>query len=92
MLLKQFEQFVSEKPPVHGLSSIYLQLQLSPAKNATGIEGISCALLRRGIKEFALSIAKLINLSLSAGTVPCHWKRVRVSALFKAGDMNEVIN
>ena len=33
-----------------------------------------------------------INLSLSAGTVPCRWKRVRVSALFKAGDMNEVIN
>ena len=89
MLLKQF---VSERPPVQGLSSIYLQLQLSPAKKVTGIEGISCALLRRGIKEFALSIAELINLSLSAGTVPCRWKRVRVSALFKAGDMNEVIN
>ena len=48
---------------------------------ATEVDGISCALLRLGITELVPSIAKLINLSLSSGTFPCHWKRARVTAI-----------
>ena len=63
-----------------------------PANKATGIDGISCSLLRLGITEHAPSIVKLINLSLSSGTFPCRWKRARVTALHKAGDMDDVTN
>ncbi|KAL9976863.1 hypothetical protein ACROYT_G014201 [Oculina patagonica] len=44
------------------------------------------------IAKLMPSIAKLINLSLSSGTFPCRWKRARVTALHKAGDMDDVNN
>ena len=51
-----------------------------PAKKATGIDEISCALLCLDITGLAPSIAKLVNLSLSTGTFPCCWKQARVSS------------
>jgi len=63
-----------------------------PANKATGIDVISCVLLRLGITELAPSIAKLVNLSLSTETFPCRWKQARVSAVSKAGNMDDVNN
>ena len=63
-----------------------------PANKATGIDETSRALLRLDITELAPLIAKLVNLSLSTGTFPCSWKQVRVSALLKDGNMDDVNN
>ena len=97
--LKQFvcerlpseSQFTYTIPPIT-TDMVKVYLLKIPANKATGIDGISCSLLRLGITELARSIAKLINLSLSSGTFPCRWKRARVTALHKAGDMDEVNN
>ena len=63
-----------------------------PANKTTGVEGISCAVLRLGITELAPSVAKLINLPLSSGTFPCRLKRARVTAFHRAGNMADVNN
>lgn len=87
--LDKLRQFVSERLTVESQFTIPLvtadmvkaYLLKIPANKATEVDGISCALLRLGITELAPSIAKLINLSLSSGTFPCHWKRARVTAI-----------
>ena len=81
--------FVSERlpsgahftiPPITA-DMVKAYLPKIPANKATGIDVISCALLRLGITELAPSIAKLVNLSLSRETFPCRWKQARVSAV-----------
>ena len=98
VLLDKLKQFVSERPPSESQFTIppitadmmKAYLLKIPANKATGIGGISCALLRLVITELAPSIAKLINLSLSPGTFPSRWKRARATALHKAGHMDDV--
>ena len=98
--LDKLKQFVSERLPLESQFTISpvtadmvkVYLLKIPANKATGVDGISCALLRLGITELASSIAKLINLSLSSGAFPSRWKRARVTALHKAGNMDDVNN
>ena len=92
--------FVSERlpsgahftiPPITA-DMVKAYLPKIPCNKATGIDVISCALLRLGITELAPSIAKLVNLSLSTEPFPCRWKQARVSAVSKAGNMDDVNN
>jgi len=97
--LDKLKQFVGERLPSESQFTIppittdmvKVYLLKIPANKATGIDGISCSLLHLGITELAPSIAKLINLSLSSGMFPCR-KIARVTALHKAGDMDDITN
>ena len=61
-----------------------------PSSNATEADGIRVKLLQVGIKELALSISKLINMSLTSNQFPSRWKIARVTALFKAGNISDL--
>ena len=92
--------FVSERLPsgahftIPPITADMVKAYLSkiPANNLTGIDVISCAFLRLGITELAPSIAKVVNLSLSTETFLCRWKQARVSAVSKAGNIDDVNN
>ena len=55
---------------------------------ATGVDGISCMLL----KAACPSLAYLINRSLFSGIVPQKWKIARVTPIFLSGDRDQITN
>ena len=65
--------------------------KLSPRKDA-GIDKIICQLLRIAAPVIALVGARLINFSFSSGSFSSRWKTVKVSPLYKNGDVRDVQN
>ena len=59
---------------------------------ATGVDGISCRLLKAACPAICPSLAYLINRSLFSGIVPQKWKIARVTPIFKGGDRDQITN
>lgn len=66
-------------------------LSLSDDK-ATGIDDISCKLLKMGADEIVSPLTYIINLSLTKGIFPKKWKKARICPIFKGGDDSELCN
>lgn len=64
---------------------------MDPSK-ATGPDGVSPRLLKEAGHCIVPSLTKLINQSLSLGTVPSKWKIANVIPLFKKGDKSLTTN
>ena len=54
-------------------------------KKGTGLDGILARFLKDGALVIAPTVTFLVNVSLSTGIVPCHWKMARVVPLYKSG-------
>ena len=61
-------------------------------KKATGIDGLSCKVLKIAKDVIVPSITKIINMSIRTNTVPNIWKQAKVTPIFKSGDLNDVSN
>ena len=59
---------------------------------ATGLDGVSCKIVKLSKLVIAPTIAGIINKSFTLGTVPETWKEARVTPIHKAGDMTCVGN
>ena len=59
---------------------------------ATGVDGISCRLLKAACLAIRSSLAYLINRYLFSGIVPQKWKIARVTPIFKSGDRDQITN
>ena len=57
---------------------------------STGVDGISCRLLKAACPAICPSLAYLINISLFSGIVPQKWKIARVTPIFKGGDRVQI--
>ena len=59
---------------------------------AIGLEQISARLLKNSGHTIALSVTKLLNLSIKTGKFPKLWKCSKITALFKSGDRTNASN
>lgn len=59
-------------------------LNKMPVDKATGLDNISCRLLKEAAPVIAASLANIVNISLSLGIFPSGWKTAKVIPLFKA--------
>ena len=71
----------------HTTVAVVLKLieRLSPNK-ATGLDTISCRLLKEAAPIIASSLVSIINKSIDTGIFPLNWKIAKVFPLFKAND------
>ena len=70
-----------------------LQQLLSLKTNeAIGLKKISARLLKKSAHTIALSVTKLLNLSIRTGEFPKPWKCSRIKALFESGDRTSASN
>lgn len=65
--------------------------KLSPNK-ATGLDNISCRLLKEAAQIIAPSVALIINKTIDTGFFPSNWKLAKIFPLFKANDRTNVQN
>ena len=70
--------------------SKYLK-KLSPYK-ATGLDNISCRLLKEAAPIIASPLADIINRTIDTGIFPSSWKLAKVFPLFKAEDRTDPQN
>ena len=59
---------------------------------AIGLDKISARLLKNSAHTIALSVTKLLNLSIKTGKFPKLWKCSKITALFKSGDRTNASN
>ena len=59
---------------------------------AIGLDKISARLLKNSAHTIALSVTKLLNLSIKTGKFPKLWKCSKITALFKSGDRKNASN
>jgi hypothetical protein len=71
---------------------VYNQLSSLPTNKAVGLDGISGFALKAGALAIANSLSELFNLSLSSGVYPDSFKKAKVSALHKSGDLSNPDN
>ena len=70
-----------------------LQQHLTLKTNkAIGLDKISASLLKNSAHTIALSVTKLLNLSIKTGKFPKLWKCSKITALFKSGDQTNASN
>ena len=62
---------------------VYDQLRLLRDKSNLDILNIDCKLLRLSASAVAPSLSKIINLSISSGTIPDDWKTSKVTPIYK---------
>ena len=62
------------------------------ASKATGLDGINPRFLKLSHDLIAEPICRIINCSLTTGTIPIDWKIAKVSPLYKDGSRNEILN
>ena len=55
---------------------------------ATGLDNVSCKILKLGRPAIVSSLTYLINFSLSNGVFPSAWKEAKVFPLHKGGDVD----
>ena len=68
------------------------QLRKMSATKATGLDGISCKLLKLSAEIIAPHIVNICNASINSAHFPRPWKKDRVVPLYKSGDTNDVMN
>jgi hypothetical protein len=59
---------------------------------STGTDNISARFLKIAAPVIALSIAKIINMSLETAVFPTRWKTANVIPLYKDGERDNVTN
>ena len=59
---------------------------------ATGLDNVSCKILKLGRPAIVSSLTYLINFSLSNGVFPSAWKEAKVFPLHKGGDVDSTNN
>ena len=67
-------------------------LKCIDTSKATGPDNISPKMLKMAGNSIVASLTKLINMSLSTGSVPKSWKEANVIPLFKKGDRSDINN
>ena len=93
----QFESYIKPVSTTfnmrHTSASEVLTLisKLSPNK-ATGLDNISCRLLKEAGPIIAFSLACIINKSIDTGLFPSKWKRAKVFPLYKHSDRTSAQN
>ena len=65
--------------------SVYDLLITLDTSKSTGCDSVSASMLKQTACSTALSLSKLINLSLSTGQVPYEWKLARITPIPKPG-------
>ena len=65
--------------------------KLSPHK-ATGLDNISCRLLKEAAPIISDSLVMIINGSIDSGVFPSKWKIAKIFPLFKANDRTDPHN
>ena len=65
--------------------------KLSP-NNATGLDYISCRLLKEAGPIIATSLTCIINKAIDTGLVPSRWKMAKVFPLYKKNDRTDAQN
>ena len=68
------------------------QLLALKTNKAIGLDKISARLLKNSAHTIALSVTKLLNLSIKTGKFPKLWKCSKITALFKSGDWTNASN
>ena len=63
-----------------------------PAAKATGLDSISCKVLKLSAEIIAPHIVNICNTSIETAQFPRSWKKARVVPLYKSGDSNDVTN
>ncbi len=62
--------------------------ELDPTK-AIGMDGLASKILKMAAHVIALTVTKIINLSITTGKFPTLWKLARVCPIFKSGKPDE---
>ena len=78
--------------PCVSVNFICNEMSKMSSKKATGVDGLSCKLIKLALPAIADSITHIINLSLSTGIFPDRWKEAKVIPLHKAGDLSNTNN
>ena len=73
-------------------SFVLQQLLALKTNKAIGLDKISARLLKNSAHTIALSVTKLLNLSIKTGKFPKLWKCSKITALFKSGDRTNASN
>ena len=69
------------------------QIKAMKSSKATGLDGITCRLLKAASPAIAYSLSYLVNRSLASGVLPKQWPRMaKVTPIFKRGDRNQITN
>ena len=63
-----------------------------PLNKASGLDGISCRLLKEAAPFVVPSLTHIINLSITTGIFPDEWKLARVSPIYKEGAKSDPNN
>ena len=63
-----------------------------PLNKASGLDGISCRLLKEAAPVVVPSLTHIINLSITTGIFPDEWKLARVSPIYKEGAKSDPNN
>ena len=73
-------------------SFVLQQLLALKTNKAVGLDKISARLLKNSAHTIALSVTKLLNLSIKTGKFPILWKCSKIRALFKSGERTNASN
>ena len=73
-------------------SSVLKLLNGAKFSKATGIDKISNRILKMAALVIYKNLTDLVNLSITSGVFPSHWKIAEVSPLFKSGDLRNANN
>ena len=70
------------------------QLRAMPGAKATGLDGISCNVLKLSCEIIAPNIVNNSHMQhqYQTGQLPRSWKKARVVPMYKSGDSNDVTN
>ena len=61
-----------------------------PCRKASGVDEISCKILKIAKNIIVPSLTEIINLSIRTKSVPNLWKQAKVTPIFKSVDRNDV--
>ena len=83
-----FESYITRAKTIFSLEHT---IKLCPYK-ATGLDNISCRLLKEAAPIISVSLATIINKSIDTGIFPSNWKIAKIFPLFKANDRTDQQN
>ena len=73
-------------------SFVLQQLLALKTNKVIGLDKISARLLKNSARAIAVSVTKLLNLSIKTGRFSKLWKCSKITALFKSGDRTNASN
>ena len=68
------------------------EIRKMSATKATGLDDLSCRILKLARPAIIESLTYILNLSLSTGVFPSAWKEAKVIPLHKGGDLDDTNN